>query len=191
MARPPLGRQQLLDSAREEIILGNGSLQVAALCRRTGLSSGALYHHFGSKAGLMVAVFDDFYEGLRATIADEHLPHGDWAEREQVRTRRFVEYHFADPLAVVLLDRVAPDADVAAREAQYLHALIEGAARNIARGQRDGDLDAALDAGSVGAYLIGGLRHGIAQQLRCTPRPDVGTATARLWDLVAATTGVA
>lgn len=155
------------------------------------MSNGALYHHFGSKSGLLLAVFDAFYAGLRDAIADERLDaESNWATRERDRTRRFVDYHFADSLTPVLLDRSIPDADVVRREAELMSTLIEGARRNIERGQRDGELDAALDAPSASAYLIGGLRHGIAQQLRCAPRPDVDTATTRLWHLVAATVGL-
>ena len=62
MARAPIGRQQLLDAAREELVRGNGVMELSPLTRRAGLSTGALYHHFGSKSGLLMAIFDDFYE---------------------------------------------------------------------------------------------------------------------------------
>lgn len=192
MARAPIGRQQLLDAAREELVLGNGVMELSALTRRAGLSTGALYHHFGSKSGLLSAIFDNFYEGLRAAIADIHLPaDADWATRERERTRRFVARHLADPLAPILLNRAALDPQLPELEAVYLQSLIDNAADNIRHGQQLGQLPADLDPDSAAAYIIGGLRHGIAQQLRITPPPTLGEVTERLWCLTAAALGIA
>lgn len=191
MARAPVGRQQLLDAARDELVRGNGAMELGALTRRAGLSTGALYHHFGSKSGLLVAIYTAFYDGLGHAIADAQLPSGaDWGTREHDRTRCFVAYHFADPLAPILLNRTAPDPQLTELEAVYVQKLSDSAADNIRRGQRLGQLPTGIDADSAGAYVIGGLRHGIAQQLRATPIPTPGQATERLWRLTAAALGV-
>ncbi|ODR26065.1 TetR/AcrR family transcriptional regulator [Mycolicibacterium porcinum] len=186
MARAPVGRQQLIDAARAELVDGNGAFELSGLTRRTGLSTGALYHHFGSKSGLLTAIYDGFYDGLRHAIADGHLPHGDWATREHDRTHRFVAYHLADPLAPILLNRTAGDPQLTELEAAYIHDLIDNAAANIRHGQQLGELPTDLDADSAGAYVIGGLRHGIAQQLRVTPTPSADQATQKLWRFTAA-----
>lgn len=190
MARAPVGRQQLLDAARDELVQGNGVIELSGLTRRSGLSTGALYHHFGSKSGLLTAIYDGFYDGLRHAIADAHLPDGDWANRERDRTHRFVAYHLADPLAPILLNRTAGDPQLTELEATYIHDLIDNAATNIRRGQQSGDLPADLDPDSAGAYVIGGLRHGIAQQLRVTPTPNADQATQTLWRFTAAALGI-
>ncbi len=192
MARAPIGRQQLLDAACEELVRGNGVMELSALTRRAGLSTGALYHHFGSKSGLLIAIYDGFYERLREAIADTHLPAGaDWATREHERTRLFVACHFADPLAPILLSRATLDPQLPELEAAYLQNLIDNAADNIRHGQQLGQLPADLDPDSAGAYIIGGLRHGIAQQLRTIPAPSHDRVTERLWRLTAAALGVA
>lgn len=191
MARAPIGRQQLLDAARDELVQENGVIELSGLTRRAGLSTGALYHHFGSKSGLLTAIYDDFYDGLRHAIADAHLPTGDWATRERDRTHRFVAYHLADPLAPILLNRTASDPQLTELEAAYIHNLIDNAAANIRHGQQLGELPEDLDADSAGAYVIGGLRHGIAQQLRATPAPDAEQATQTLWRFTAAVLGIA
>lgn len=191
VARAPLGRQQLLDAARSELVQRNGVLELGSLTRRAGLSTGAVYHHFGSKTGLLAAIYDDFYDRLNRAIADEHLPpDGDWASRERDRSRRMVAFHFADPLTPLLVNRAASDPDLSELEAIYIQDMSEAAAANIRHGQELGQLPNTLDPGSAGAYVIGGLRHGIAQQLRATPRPDPDTAAARLWNLTAATLGI-
>ena len=187
MARAPIGRQQLLDSARDELVDGNGLLELAAVTRRAGLSTGAVYHHFGSKIGLLAAIWDAFYEGLSQAIADDRLPETGWATRERERTRHFVAYHFTQPLASLLLNRVAPDPGLTELEAVYIQNLGDAAAANIRRGQRSGEIAATVDADSAGHYIIGGLRQGIAQQLRVTPRPEIDDVGERLWQLIAAT----
>ncbi|WP_194818788.1 TetR/AcrR family transcriptional regulator [Nocardia sp. XZ_19_385] len=186
MARAPLGRQQLLDAARAELLDGNGHVDLHSLKRRSGLSTGALYHHFGSKAGLLVAVYEQFHAGLVAAIADDTLPTGvAWGERERVRTHHFVDYHFADPLAELLLTRIVREPELAELESGALDRLATAAAHNIRRGQRDGDISPTIDADLAGACIIGALRYGIDDQLRRNPRPTTDDAAARLWDVIA------
>lgn len=165
-------------------------MDLSGLTRRAGLSTGALYHHFGSKGGLLAVIYDEFYEGLVHAISDEHLHMDtDWHVHEQERTRRFVDYHVADPLAPVLLNRAALDPQLAELEAAYLQRISHNAAKNIRRGQNVGQLPADIDADSAGAFIIGGIRHGIAQQLRITPLPDPTEITERLWRLIGAALG--
>lgn len=190
MARAPLGRQQLLDAARAEILAGNGLMDLNALKRRSGLSTGALYHHFGSKAGLLVAIYEEFHAGLVASIADETL--GDtvgWAAREHARTRNFVAYYFGNPLSELLLGRISAEPEVAELDAAALARIIESAGRNIRLGQQSGELDPAIDADLAGACIMGALRHGIAEQLLRHPRPSVAESTEQLWRFIAAAVG--
>lgn len=190
MARAPRGRQQLLEAARAELLAGNGTVDVGSVVQRATLTTGALYHHFGSKSRLLAAVYDDFYERLDEAIADGHLPEGDWATRERERLRRMVAFHYADPLAAMLLNRSAPDPLLTELTTVYIRRMGEAAARNIRDGQRLGELAADIDCDTAGAYVMGGIRHGLALLLRATPRPDAGQAADRLWRLVAATLGI-
>ena len=65
------------------------------------------------------------------------------AIREHDRTRRFVAYHFDDPLAPVLLGRAALDPELAELEAvSSAHDAVEFAAENIRHGQELGQLPA-------------------------------------------------
>lgn len=166
-------------------------MELGALTRRAGLSTGALYHHFGSKAGLLAAIYEGFYTGLRIATADAHLPDADWGSRERERTRCFVAYHFQSPLAGVLLARIALDAQLSELESVYIQNMSDDAAANIRHGQDLGQLPTDIDPDSAGAYVIGGLRLGVAQQLRTAPRPDPDRVAERLWRLTAGTLGIA
>ena len=113
----------------------------------------------------------------------------DWHVHELERTRRFVDYHVADPLAPILLNRAALDPQLAELEATYLQRISYNAAKNIRRGQKLGQLPADIEPDSAGAFIIGGIRYGIAQQLRLTPLPAPGQITDRLWRLISAALG--
>jgi hypothetical protein len=69
--------------------------------------------------------------------------------------------------------------------------MAEAAADNIRRGQQSGEIPSDIDPDSTGAFVIGGLRHGIAQQLRRKPLPDPAQATELLWRLTARALGIA
>lgn len=192
MARSPIGRQQLLKAARDVLVRGNGVMELSALTRQARLSTGALYHHFGSKSNLLAAIYDDFYDGLGKAVADANLPADEeWGPRERERTRQFVAYHFADPLAPILLSRAALDPQLTELEAVYIQKISDQAADNIRHGQQLGQLPHHVDADSAAAFVVGGLRHGIAQQLQLPTRPSIDKATERLWHLTAAALEVA
>ncbi len=191
MPRPPLGRQQLLDAARAELVAGGGRADLASLVRRAGVSTGALYHHFGSRTGLLAAIFCEFYDGLDEAISDAHLPgEATWTDRELRRTRHLVAYCQANPLSPLLLDRGGREPALAELEAAYLERLIDMSARNIRHGQQLGEVDSSLVPETAAAFVIGGVWRSIVRQLRRTPPPGVDEATEELWHLVAATFGI-
>ena len=49
-------RERLIRAAQEELIQGHGLLEMQAVAKRTRVSVGLAYHHFGSKAGLIAAI---------------------------------------------------------------------------------------------------------------------------------------
>ena len=181
------GRERLLEAAREELISGGGALEVAPLAERAGLSVGLLYRHFGSKAGLAAAVVEDFYDRHDAAVMDLNpAPGADWATRERLRTELTVDFHYRDPLAPVVLSRLAREPEVAAVEAERVARHVRLAARNIEIGQRDGELPAELDAGLVGAMVLGGVRQVLAEALSRRRRPARDALVDELWRFIVA-----
>jgi AcrR family transcriptional regulator len=57
-------RERLLCAAQEELTQGQGHLEMQAVARRARVSVGLAHHHFGSKAGLIAAVVEEFYSRL-------------------------------------------------------------------------------------------------------------------------------
>lgn len=175
-------RSRLLDAAAAELIERDGALEVASVAGRAGVSVGLLYRYFGSKAGLVAAVVDDFYDRFEAEISEVDLDHDlDWAARERRRVERTVAFHCREPLAPVILLRLAREPEVADVEMRRIAGLIENATRGVHKAQRRGEIPSSVDATVVAAVVIGGFRVAIAESLTRTRPPDQAALAEQLW----------
>lgn len=186
--------RRLLDAAGEELLAGRGHFEMADVARRAGVSVGLSYHYFGSKAGLLAAIVEDFYDRYDAAVIAPHplpnlQPRADWGRRERRRLEAMVQFHLFEPLAPFILGSLSREPAVAAVEAARLQKHIQLGAHNIALGQKRGELPSHPDPDLLAAMVMGGLRQGIGQalakrqgQLPLLPAPDL---TGRLWDFVA------
>ncbi len=177
-------RQKLLEAAEAELIERDGALEVASVAARAGVSVGLLYRYFGSKAGLVAAVVDEFYTQLLDATSKAREAGDTWSEREKARTEISVDFHYSQPLARVILSRLSRDADVAALEVDRLAKVIDDAARSVQRGQRRGEIPEDVDARTVAAMLIGGFRIAMAEALTRRTRPDQQKLTEEMWRFV-------
>jgi AcrR family transcriptional regulator len=185
-SRSAATRQRLLDAAVDDLVARDGTLEVGSVADRAGVSTGALYHHFGSKGGLLGALVHDFYARLdEEVVAPSLAEHGDWAQREQARIKRTVAFQYREPLATVLAT-LAREPEVAAADAPYMAELIAAAERNLRAAQRDGEISSDIDAGIAAATIIGGIRQALAQVLARKRRPDPDFVADELWRLVRA-----
>jgi len=97
-------RERLIDAAQAELIQGQGQLEMQAVAKRAQVSIGLAYHHFGSKAGLIAAVVEAFYGRLdAAAFTGAKLPTTTWVEREKGRIAATVRFHYADPVALLVI----------------------------------------------------------------------------------------
>jgi len=181
-------RQRILKAAAAELIAGDGSMEIGDVAKRAGVSVGLSYHYFGSKAGLVAALVEDFYDRFDARVmAVNPQPGADWGRREKLRLEAMVAFHYAEPLSPIVLARLNREPDVAAVEARRLQQHIELAARNVALAQGRGQIPASLDPHLLGAMILGGLRQAIGQALAQKRRPDQTMLAAQLWDFIAGT----
>jgi AcrR family transcriptional regulator len=187
-ARGAATRRRLIRAARDELVARDGQLEIDPVAGRAGVSVGAIYRHFGSRAGLVGAVIDDFYARYRAEALELNpLPGGSFCERERLRTELSVGFHYADPLAGVILSSLHLDAEVALKEAANIGEMIDLAAGVMALGQVRGEVPADRDARFIGAMIIGGMRRVLAVAL-ADDVPERRTAAA-LWSFNAAIIG--
>jgi AcrR family transcriptional regulator len=178
-------RQKLLTAAADELIERDGALEVASVARRAEVSVGLLYRYFGSKAGLVAAVVDDFYDRLLAETGDVRDAGDTWAARERRRLELSVAFHYREPLAEVILSRLAREPEVASVEVQRIARIVTDAARSIQRGQRRGELPEDVDARLAGAMMIGAFRVTIGEALTRRSRPDEQALCKEIWRFVA------
>lgn len=181
------GRDALLRAATAELVERGGVLEVGPVAARAGVSVGLIYRHFTSKAGLLAALVGDFYVRFDAEVLDlDPLPGGSWSARERRRTELAVAFHYDDPLAKVILGRLARDPEVAAVEARHLRVQVARGARNVARGQQDGDIPQDIDPGIAAALILGGTRQALVEVLSRRERPRADVVANQLWRLAVA-----
>jgi AcrR family transcriptional regulator len=188
-ARSEATRAALLEAAAAELVAGDGVIEVGNVAARAGVSTGALYHHFGSKAGLLGALVRDFYERMHERVIEPTLrEHGDWAGRERARIELSVALHYEDPLAIVLAT-MSREPEVAAAEAPYTAELVAMAERNLRAAQRAGELPDDFDAGIAAGMIMGGLRQAMAEVLARERRPARKRVVDELWRIVGSAVG--
>lgn len=169
-------RQRLLDIARDELA-AHGSIEIAAVAERAGVTQSVLYRYFEGKDGLAEAVVHEFWDQYSAEVFDAPVDSGPdadlpWLEREVLRLGREVHFLYTHPLgrsvATGLLHEAAATRACAVRQREQARA----AARNIRHGQRTGQLDASIDAGLAGSAIIGALHAMLAEALGRDPAPE-------------------
>lgn len=177
-------RSALLDAARAELMASEGEAEMAAIAARAGVSIGLAYHHFGSKAGLIASVVEDFYARYTDTV-NARYPEPSWAARERARTKAIVAFFLSEPFARTLLGPLGRSAEVVNAEAGCMAAMIDLGARNIAQGQAGGELDAEMDPVIAAAFVLGGVRQCLTAGLAGADQPDPDALGEATWRHVA------
>ncbi len=181
-------RKRLLAVAKRVALANGGHLELAQVADAAGVVPSLVHRYFGSKAGLVGALVDDFFNRFHAEVLDVDLEEDgdDWATRERIRLERGVHFHYAEPFAAVLYGPLARDPEVARKEAERNADVVSRAARSIRRGQKSGELPVGVDPVLAGAAMFGAMRLVMVQALTRAPRPRPERVIDVLWRQVAA-----
>ena len=173
--------------AAAEMILrdGDGALEMGQVAEKAGVSVGLAYHYFGSKSGMLGAIIHAFYDRYNQ-VANQYLdPDITWGVREKNRLMAVVEFLYNDPMAPVILGKMARTNQVAAVESARHEEMIEMAIRNINSGIKRGDIGSHIDPTIAGAAITGAIRSGIMHAMGMRPRPDPAKLTHQIWGMIA------
>lgn len=182
--RAERSRSLLIKAAADALIAGNGAFELQDIARRAKMSVGLAYHRFGSKAGLIAAVVDHFYDELERAIDLGDFHGKDWAVREHERLSRLINFLYGHKLAVIIISKLARDPEVAVVEAERWSDLITAAARNLIKGQERGQISRTSDAAILAALISGGVRHAVGQALASERRPSPADLTNEIWTFI-------
>jgi len=184
-------RARLLGAARELAIAQTGRLEIAQVAEAASVVPSLVHRYFGSKAGLLCSLIDDYYDRFHAAVfaLDLNEQGSSWLEREHLRLAAGVRFHYAEPFAAVLFGPLARDPEAAQREADRIQAIVSRAARSIRKAQRAGELPLGVDPALAGAAMFGAMRQAIAEALTRAARPAPERVIALLWRLVVASVG--
>src|SRR3954470_24922353 len=178
-------RARLLQAAADELIDRGGALEVMSVAARANVSVGLIYRWFGSKAGLLAAVVDDFYDRQDAAIIDtDPAPGATWAERERARTELAVAFHYDDPLAPIVLSALTKEPSIAAIEQRRLNRQIAEATKNLVAGQANEEIPPDPHPGVLGGMALGGTREVLPHALARNRRPRRQAVVDELWRFV-------
>ena len=187
MAATKIGTpERLIRAAQGELVHSHGQLEMQAVAKRAKVSVGLAYHHFGSKAGLIAAVVEAFYNRLEeAAFSPSKLISSDWAGREKERIAAYISFHYDHPFAPLVVGALSRAAEVLDVEQAFTKRQLTAGAHNLRAGQRDGVIPVDLDPRLTIALMIGGIRQALIGALTSSHRPDRDELTDKIWVFVA------
>lgn len=180
-------RERLIDAAQEELVLGHGHLEMQAVAKRAQVSVGLAYHHFGSKAGLIAAVVEEFYARLDIEVfSDAKWPSKTWVDREKGRIAAYIGFHYDHPFAPLVIGALSRSPEVLDVEANFTNRNLAAGAQMLEAAQRDGMVPNDMDPHLTIALMSGGIRQALIGALMRERRPDPRNLTNEIWAFMAA-----
>jgi AcrR family transcriptional regulator len=180
-------RERLLACARDIAIANDGHIEIAWVADAAGVVPSLVNRYFGSLAGLVSALLDDFYNRLQAEVLDLDLDdQGTWVQHERIRLEKGVQFHYTDPAAVIIYTCLSRNPQVALTENRHIDTVVRSAAASIRRGQKRGELPSSVDPELAGAAMFGAMQRVMVTALGRTPRPRPERIVEVLWRQIAA-----
>jgi AcrR family transcriptional regulator len=182
--RSEVTRQKILDAAIDVFgEVGYGAAARAEIIERSGMTKGALYHHFDSMESVASAVIDEGAKIILAAVATMSNPSSPALENMVHGTFAVADLFASDKVARIaeqlILGRGEFDEVGAGLYATWLAATAAEARRAIA----EGDLRADLDPDVVSESIFGAI-FGTRLLSQATPGSDLTKRLTRMWELL-------
>jgi TetR/AcrR family transcriptional regulator, transcriptional repressor for nem operon len=177
--QPDVTRELLLHAAFDEIYRrGFQAASLDTILEQAGVTKGALYHHFPDKAALGYAVVDEVVKDLLLErwlgVLDQHggdpLSALQAMLKERVARLQPHEVELGCPLNNLGQEMSPLDERFRRRVAGTFDIWIEGFARYLKRGQREGTVRPDVDAAKVATFLVASIEgsFGLAKSAHST-----------------------
>jgi len=175
-------RERLIRAAEKELIRSHGHLEMQPVAKRAQVSVGLAYHHFGSKAGLIAAVVEQFYNRLDEVVFnDAKRPSESWADRERRRIASYIAFHYDHPFAPLVIGALSRAPEVLDVERAFTDRQLAAGARMLEAAQRNGFVPDSINPHLIIALMIGGIRQALIGVLIGEERPDPEKLADEIW----------
>lgn len=175
-------RERLIRAAEKELIRSHGHLEMQPVAKRAQVSVGLAYHHFGSKAGLIAAVVEEFYNRLDEVVFnDARRPSESWADRERRRIASYVAFHYDHPFAPLVIGALSRAPEVLDVERAFTDRQLAAGARMLEAAQRNAFVPDSINPHLTIALMIGGIRQALIGVLIGEERPDPEKLADEIW----------
>jgi len=163
--QPQITREQILQAAFQAVY-GNGlsGASLETILARTGVTKGALYHHFECKQALGCALVDEVLAPrVRAAWIGPLAGARDPIDKLQRLLRSVAEepaaelLRFGCPLNNLAQEVSAQDEQLRGRLEAVFRDWVEGLRQALARGQDAGTVRSSVDAGRAAVFVVGAI----------------------------------
>lgn len=189
--RRPAGetKRLLIAAASDVLVEREGELEIGDVAQRAGVSSALAHYHFGTKAGLLNAVVQDFYSRFDEAVVVVPYEGALWMAREEARICDTVRFFYDDPVASLVINILQGDPSLGTEGPDRARRVVRLGAINIAQAQRDGEIDPSLDPALLVAMILSGVMGGISEALATSPRPALTKVQLQICTFVARAAG--
>ncbi|HSW12724.1 MAG TPA: TetR/AcrR family transcriptional regulator [Solimonas sp.] len=159
--QPDVTRQRLLECAFDEIYrCGFRAASLDAILRDSGVTKGALYHHFDNKTALGYAVVDEvvrpWIEGIWKPLAEaeDFVGTALALSRERLRERGDRVLAYGCPLNNLINEMASVDEGFRERLLAIMDEWRSGLAEALRRGQKRGRLRRGFEPAAAADFII-------------------------------------
>ena len=188
LGRPKRGTasERIIIAATSLLVGDEGQLEVDRLAAAAGCSTGAIYHNFGSKAGVISAVTGRYNAKLAELVVPASMPsdRAAWLAAMRAALDATVAFMWGDPLTPVIATETVREAGVAAEAERWLNTHVRLLADQLAAAQAAGHLAAEADVEVLAAGVAGGLRQILRVLVTRPDRPDFAHVRSAAWAFV-------
>ena len=135
-----------------------------------------------AQEGLLQAVAIAFYNQLDDEVLMAPMVEFDsWREREQARSRAHIAFILEHPLGSVVMNQLSAIPTIASIEAERWKLIVAEGARNIADGQKRGELGTDVPPELGAAMVLGAVRGAINQAISEPATINIDQLNAKVW----------